>query len=236
MLADRPISDPVGALAGGVLYPSQSKRAILDFIYGELPVWRDRADRPVVQAETKLTAQLCAHLNSAARRRRGWDTYQFRVEEPDEVKGSRNYDLIASPAGETIVIEGRAYADFDVIMPLECKRLPTPLGGERDEREYVITNKGTTGGIQRFKQGLHASTHSQAAMIAYVQEKTLDHWFAEVQKWIRELSERGEHDWSAADSLRNEAVDVSARTAIHVSDHSRTKLSPLRITHLWIAM
>jgi hypothetical protein len=43
--------------------------------------------------------------------------------------------------------------DFDPIMPIECKRLPTPKAKDRDEREYVITEGATAGGIQRFKLG-----------------------------------------------------------------------------------
>lgn len=55
-------------------------------------------------------------------------------------------------------------------MVIECKRLPTP-GGKDREREYVSgfhANGSPTGGIQRFKLGLHGGQVHDAAMIGYV--------------------------------------------------------------------
>ena len=102
---------------------------------------------------------------------------QFRIEEPDEQKTGRKIDLIASPCGPTIWIDGRRCTQFDTLLPIECKRLPTPKDKNRDEREYVINRKATTGGIQRFKAGDHGAAHSRAAIIAYVQAETPQIWF-----------------------------------------------------------
>ena len=34
-------------------------------------------------------------------------------------------------------------------MPIECKRLTTPVGKERDEREYLISKFSSTRGVHR---------------------------------------------------------------------------------------
>ena len=51
-------------------------------------------------------------------------------------------------SGVAICVEGRRHTDFDSLMPIECKRLPTPKGDDRDEREYVFSEHTSTGGIQ----------------------------------------------------------------------------------------
>jgi hypothetical protein len=166
MLANlSPISYQSGTLKKDVHLPGSSLRELLDFITDELPRWRDRPDRNPETSETILTSQLCAHLNSAARNSHGWDILQFRIEEPDEQQRGRKIDLVPAPCGAIVWIEGRGYTDFEFLLPIECKRLPTPRGQDRDEREYVFSQYTSTGGIQRFKAGHHGASHSLGAMI-----------------------------------------------------------------------
>src|SRR5687768_15392941 len=100
MLADLPpISAPIGALGGDIPKPSSFRLELLEFVASALPVWRDRSDRSHQTSETALTSQVCAHLNGAARKAKGWDILQFRVEEADEVQAGRKIDLIVSPSG-----------------------------------------------------------------------------------------------------------------------------------------
>src|SRR4029077_9723773 len=142
MLANAATSRPcVGTLSKAIQKPATFRHELMDLIVQELPVWRDRADRRKETAEAPLTSQVCAHLNSACRRLDGWDILQFRVEEADEQGRGRRIDLVASPAACSILIEGRGYVDFDTLMPIECKRLPTPKENGRDEREYVVSEK-----------------------------------------------------------------------------------------------
>lgn len=183
MLANFPITvTPSGMLGRDVHVPATFRHELLAFIATELPRWRDRPDREPETAETILTSQLVAHLNSAARHSDGWDVLQFRPEETDEQERGRKVDLVAAPCGATIWIDGRRHADFDALMPIECKRLPTPPGKNRDEREYVFNQHASTGGIQRFKEGHHGAAHSLAGMIGYVQENTAKHWHECVTK------------------------------------------------------
>jgi hypothetical protein len=226
-----------GTLSTDVQRPATFRYELLDFISNELPRWRDRADRPSVTAETRLTSQLCAHLNSAARHSHGWDILQFRVEEADEQNSGRKIDLVTSPSGTTISIEGRRHADFDSLMPIECKRLPTPQSKERDEREYVVSQYSTTGGIQRFKAGHHGSTHTLGAMIGYIQEETTAFWDQRVAEWINNLIGTGRTDWTRKDLLRLERRDAALRLAVLHSFHERRNgLAEIELRHFWIEM
>jgi len=184
-----------------------------------------------------LTSQLCAHLNSASRRSVGWDFLQFRIEEPDEQEKSRRIDLVPAPCATTVWIEGRRHVDFDPLLPIECKRLPTPKGKNRDEREYVINRHAATGGIQRFKEGHHGAAHSLCAMIAYVQEENSMYWTTCVSQWITELIESGQPGWTAKDILVLEHEDETQQVAVLRSFHTREHgLSEIEMRHLWVAM
>lgn len=236
MLADRPTSCTLGQLAPGILAEGRSRIAILDFILDQLPRWRDRPDRPPHTSETMLTSQLCAHLNSATRKTPGWDCLQFRVEETDERQASRKIDLVVASAGDALIVQGRSYSDFETILPIECKRLPIPSGTRRDEREYVITRVGAGGGIQRYKEGKHGAAHVRAALIAYVQEYSFDHWLSLIEGWIRDLHIAGTSGWSSADALITQRQDPVAGIAIHESVHSRVNLPAIHLRHLWVKM
>lgn len=238
MLADiSPHSLQSGMLATDLHLPGSSLLRLLDFIGDELPRWRDRGDRRAESSETILTSQLCAHLNSAARHAPGWDILQFRAEESDETNKGRKIDLVPAPCGVTIWIDGRRYSDFEALLPIECKRLPTPTGSKRDEREYVTSSLSSTGGIHRFKNALHGSSYSIAAMIAYVQEDTNAVWFERVCAWITALAAAGDQGWADADQLHLKSADSDKRTSILTSRHTRAKgLSEIELRHFWLEM
>jgi len=225
-----------GALSADVHVPATFILELLDFICNELPRWRDRPDRAVETAETILTSQLCAHLNSAARHAAGWDILQFRVEEPDESHKNRKIDLVPAPCGATICIEGRSYTDFDYLFPIECKRLPIPATADRDEREYVISKHSSTGGIQRFKAGHHGSNYNMGAMIGYVQEGTITSWYSQIAGWIIDLVNAREPNWTVDDQLQLDSNDQKQRLAILNSSHTRKGSLPITLRHFWLEM
>jgi len=226
-----------GALDKEIQKPATFWHALLNFIEGELPIWRDHADRRSETSETALTSQLCAHLNSAARHFPGWDILQFKVEEPDEQHKGRKIDLVPAPCGVTILIEGRRHTIFDSLMPIECKRLPTPKGKDRDEREYVISRHSSTGGIQRFKEGHHGASHILGAMIGYLQEETAAIWSARVAGWIKGLVDTGQSGWTVKDLLVSLQTDTALRLAVLRSSHERQNgLPEIELRHLWISM
>jgi hypothetical protein len=235
-------SDPeqmnvVGSLSTDLHAPATFRHELLGFIVNELPKWRDRPDRPKESSETVLSSQLCAHLNAVARHSEGWDMLQFRSEERDEANAGRKIDIVPAPCGTTISIEGRRHTDFDAILPIECKRLPTPSGGSRDEREYVFSQYSTTGGIQRFKAGQHGALHLIAAMIGYIQRENVDYWQQEVAGWISALVSAKEPGWTTKDALVLEARESVKRSATLRSVHERANgHADIELHHLWIEM
>jgi hypothetical protein len=237
MLADLPRSmRPIGTLSGDIPKPASFRLELVEFVASALPVWRDRSDRPHQTSETALTSQICAHLNGTARHAKGWDILQFRVEEPDEAQAGRKIDLIVSPSGTIIVIEGRKHSDFDMLMPIECKRLPTPGGAGRDEWEYVIHRNATTGGMQRFKCGLHGAMHEVAAIIGYIQERDCAYWGESIGSWISQLI-GVVPGWSKEDMPSLLSKDTGLRTAVLHSRHERPNgLPPISLHHLWVEL
>lgn len=226
-----------GSLDCGVHLPGEWLSSLLEFIGSVLPGWRDDPARPARTAETGLTAQLCSRLTSASRHAPGWDFLQFKREEPDETDGKRSIDLAVAPSGSVIWIEGRQYTEYQTLLPIECKRLPTPTGTDRDEREYLYSRFSTTGGVQRFKAGHHAASHARAAMIGYVQKRDIAAWTDQLDQWIAGLESDAIEGWSAADKLALVKRNTVTRTASLRSDHARRAgLNGIRLDHLWIEM
>ena len=238
MLADTAdASGRSGALSRSLHLPATSRLELIEFIADELPRWRDRRDRKKKTSETALTAQLCGHLNSAARHSPGWDFVQFRMEEPDEENEGRKLDLAPSPCATTVWIEGRRHTDFDPLFPIECKRLPTPRSNARDEREYVISRYSSTGGIQRFKAAHHGSAHRLGVMIGYLQEETGEVWSERIAGWISELAKSMEAGWTVKDLIYLERHVESLGLTVLRSSHARQKNLPeIELRHLWLVM
>lgn len=226
-----------GALDSEVHLPGEWLTSLIDFIGQVLPGWRDDPRRPAQMAEDALTSQLCARLSSASRHASGWDFLQFRREEPDEADSRRSIDLAVAPRGSIIWIEGREHTEYQTLLPIECKRLPTPPGANRDEREYLHSRFRSTGGIQRFKAGHHGALHTRGAMIAYVQDRDIAVWSGQIENWIDELEADKVDDWSSADKLAVVHHDTLGRIAWLKSFHlRRTGLDGIRLDHLWVEM
>lgn len=237
MLANSLPEVQAGRLDPTIHLGATARLELLAFIAKELPKWRDHPARPSKRGETSLTEHLCDHLNSATCYSEAWSHVQFRTETGDESQTGRKIDLSVKPRGVTILIEGRRHSQFDALLPIECKRLPTPSGTDRDEREYVITEPGTTGGIQRFKFGHHGAAHRLAAVIAYVEEQSFSHWLARINGWITDLSTKTNSAWNSSDSLREMEEDSNAGLCMLSSSHKRRGgLSDCELRHLWIRM
>lgn len=233
MLADSATRSPgVGSLAPGVHAPGTLLLQIVEFIADNLPRWRDHPDRRPVHSERELTDQLSSYLNSVARR--SLDLVQFLTEVPDSSHRGRFLDIAIKPSGAPIIVTGRRYTLFDVLLPIECKRLPTPQG--RDEREYVIAGEASNfGGIQRFKLGVHGSAHALAVMIGYIQEGQAPQWLTRVNQWLAEV---GEADALWADErLAPVAMEASAVHRLRSLHRRQPRGSAnIELRHLWIAL
>lgn len=233
---DRSFLQAAGRLHADLLLPVEWRASLVEFIASALPAWRDDPDRPPATAEIVLTSQLCGFLTSATRKSQGWDYLQFRVEEPDETVAGRAIDLVAAPSGVLIWIEGRRFSQYEALFPIECKRLPTPTGAKRDEREYLHSRHGSRGGVQRFKSGDHGAAHNHAALIAYLQAEDIETWYRRVLQWIGDLSAVSS-DWTADDTVHLHQHNLAKRTALLASKHQRSRgLSDISLNHLWIEM
>ncbi|MGA2179419.1 MAG: hypothetical protein ABSH15_07550 [Verrucomicrobiota bacterium] len=240
MIADESHKTPaIGTPDSEVLDAGAFRREIVAFVERELPVWRDRPERPDCDDEPHLNEFLCGHLNSATRRQ-CFDAVQF-LPEPVQT-ASRRGDIAVKPLG-TIRVEGRKYYDFEQLLPIECKRLPTPPDSRRSDLEYVHGLPGhRTGGIERFKHGLHGSTNQHALMIAYVQAKSFAHWLTAINARLAKLAadEADEGIWNPSESLSPCASTRSSETQRFKSCHRR--LSPpcssdkVEMEHIWLQM
>lgn len=152
-------------------------------------------------------------------------------------KRRRKIDLTVKPRSCRTHHRRKAAQPVDSLFPIECKRLPTPDEKDRDKREYVITEPGTTGGIQRFKFGHHGAAHTFAAMIAFVQEHSLEHWVSQVNDWIADLAKLPLTLWSDSDTLDPVIADPIAKLHVLKSRHQRPNpLTDCEMRHLWISM
>lgn len=236
MLADSiNIIPQSGRLYSDIHLPATVKLELVGFIAEELPRWRDNPDRPAASGETTLTEHLCDHLNSAVHNSSTWSHVQFRTETGDETRGGRKIDLTVKPRAASFIIEGRRHSQFEALFPIECKRLPTPKGKDRDEREYVTNEPGTTGGIQRFKFGYHGAAHTFAAMIAYVQEQSFPYWLDQVNCWIQDLAVGPSSPWSESDILQllsdNSVTEIRTLKSVHRREGG---LGECELRHLWV--
>lgn len=226
-----------GALSRDVHLPAAFKGELLEFIANNLPRWRDDPERPKNTSETALTEHLCDYLTGSARLSPGWDILQFRTEIVDEQHKGRKIDLAPKPCGIALWIEGRRHTQYDSLIPIECKRLPTPKTRDRDEREYVIHRSGSTGGIQRFKSGYHGSLHAIAAMIGYVQEETPMFWHNRITGWIGELAESAQPGWTQKDMpealIHDKILRVSKFRSFHDRENGQTAIE---LRHFWLEM
>ncbi|HUU19602.1 MAG TPA: hypothetical protein VMW72_20800 [Sedimentisphaerales bacterium] len=150
--------------------------------------------------------------------------------------GRRSVDLAASLVERT-VLEAQLYTIYDPILVLEGKRLPAPSSDR--EKEYVTGKERKSGGIQRFKLGLHGAKLNVAAMIGYVQGRSARHWYNKINEWISELVSGKTEDgcvWTDREILKTIEEDVANGITSYCSVHSRMCGNEIELHHLWIAM
>ncbi len=222
-----------GRISSGIKSNALIERTI-DFIYAQLPSWRDDPERSAVEAEERLNLQLCKYMNVVARHK--FSMVHFNTEEHQAER--RRVDISATPA-KSIEIHTQRFTKYDPFLVIEGKRLPTPGSGR--QMEYVTGGEIRSGGIQRFRLGLHGKLHTTAAMIGYLQSDSAVAWHNQINKWIIEQSTSGTDAtcmWSAADQLGPMNADGDTRAASCTSSHERSSGATDRIAlrHLWIEM
>lgn len=237
MLADESLGAPIGALT--VLHrPAEWLETVIDFIFARLPQWRDDRARSKVTAETMLTEQLCRFLESSTRHA-GLDAISFAVEPHDPKAPSRKIDLAFFPRDCVINVGGRHHTLYDLLVPIECKRLPTPIRrgkNPRERREYLHTQKKTVGGVQRFKAGHHGAGFELGVMIGYVQSGRVAAWRSTINRWIGVLLRARIAGWTATETLQLVSHDAVKKVGRYRSTHPRAGSTPIALHHLWVEM
>lgn len=225
----------IGKITSGIV-PNTLALKTIDFVYTQLPAWRDDPNRLDEQSENKLNLQLCKFLDSNARN--SFPMVRFNHEEYQT--GFSSVDISASPI-EMTTIGAKTFTIYDPIVVLEGKRLPAPSHDR--EKEYVTGGiEHKSGGIQRFKLGLHGANHDIAAMIGYIQERSACDWHNEINRWIEELSSGTIKDvcaWNTSEILGKLEEDSSKGVANCRSTHNRNssaQSNKILIRHLWITM
>jgi len=225
-----------GRITSGLVEQDNLALKTIEFVREQLPAWRDDPHRPLEDSERKLNSQLCDFL--ASRASNVFPMVRFKHEELQS--GRSSVDLSAKPV-ESMVIEARRYTIYDPILVLECKRLPAP--SQDREKEYVTGGKDyRSGGMQRFKLGIHGADLNLVVMIGYVQERSMRDWHREINGWISELCSGAIADicvWKKSETLEPLEEDISKGVSRCRSFHYRigSKLgNKIEIHHFWIVM
>lgn len=223
----------IGHITSGLQQKTLSL-SIINFVKQQLPAWRDDPSRSIENSEDKLNLQLCKYLDSCART----DFPMVRFNHEEYQASRRRTDLSASPA-KAINIGARQYTIYDPILVIECKRLPAPTKDR--EKEYVTGGKTSmSGGIQRFKLGLHGAEMNLVLMIGYIQESSARVWQEKINSWISQLSKDAVADicsWDAGEILMSVNEDKARGLSSYQSTHNRYGASSsITLHHLWILM
>ncbi len=206
----------------------------LDFVRKQLAGWRDDPERPEEEAEEKLNSNLCDHLNFRARH-----SYPMAVFHHEEFQTGRRRIDLSVKTEHAIVAGTRKFTKYDPYLVIEGKRLPAPTKDR--EMEYVTGREEVSGGLQRFKLGLHGATLEIAAMVGYVQDDDPNAWLVRINGWITALNgtdcSKGCH-WSSCEHIGDYRLTKRARIASGTSSHPRTSAaSPeIKVRHFWICM
>ncbi|MHC4726737.1 MAG: hypothetical protein ACYS17_05855 [Planctomycetota bacterium] len=223
----------IGQITCGITLKTLVLKTIA-FVHDQLPAWRDDSNRTNEESENKLNLQLCKFLNYRARK--DFPMVCFSHEEYQTGRGS--VDLSASLA-ESKVIEAKTYSIYDPIIVLEGKRIPPPSTDR--EKEYVIgaTSEKISGGIQRFKMGLHGAEHDLVAIVGYIQAHTHRYWLKKINEWIVQLSSDSLKSgivWTDEEILKLISSDTAKNVFSYCSSHNRISGNKIEIHHLWIVM
>jgi len=128
------------------------------------------------------------------------------------------------------VVDIGVYWGANLILTVEAKLLPTPIGSKtqpRAEHEYVY---GKGAGIQRFKDGDHGRDNAnnlltESGLIAFVKEKDFQFWLGKTNEWIIDTQ------WGHMELLRKIYFKSTGKL---LSTHTRINSPSILIHHFWV--
>lgn len=204
----------------------------IDFVWDSLLPWRNDPDRPSAEAEEELNGFFCDFL--ADRAPEHCPMVIFRHEQK---QGSNRRVDIAAKTKKPFIIEGITYSKYTPILLIEGKRLPTP--SKSREREYLTGHPELSGGVQRFKLGLHGKDHDVAILLGYIQKGTPQEWHAKISTWVEELTGTQPDTWSRSERLSALSPRKAETHSRCSSGHSRTgkcRTPQILLHHFWVSM
>lgn len=145
---------------------------------------------------------------------------------------------------DVTLIGVRSYTIYEPFLVIEAKRIPAPSIDR--EREYVTgtarNSGGPTGGIQRFKLGLHGGDVETAAMVGYIENGLPDHWLRVINGWIQELAAMSPTEacpWNTSEILHSGQEDAARGVSTFTSVHPRSAsciTGAISLQHIWVVM
>ncbi|MCP4216944.1 MAG: hypothetical protein GY765_20005 [bacterium] len=234
MLADTGKKEAIGKLKG----PSANRSILMvvAFVEANLEIFAERVSGSAITNEKGLTQKLCILLNKNAGEKPFWFEKEFM--EAPEKGDSPAVDIgVISRLDEGIFIHSKWYADDESFFAMEAKRLD--IISKAREREYLVgrwenDRYRDSGGVERFKKGLHGRNLQYGALIGYVQKFDFDYWYGKINLWLDELSAvTGSPDcqWSGEDKLVE--IHRTGTTAKFRSTNSG-KGGTMELFHLWV--
>ena len=146
----------------------------------------------------------------------GYAPYDFRPQ-PTQKKSNRKPDIgVYLRAGIPVTV-----------IEIEAKILSSK---STHNKEYVC---GETGGIERFKRGLHSSHLTECGMFGYIQTNDADHWITKINNWIAELSDKNA-EWTKDEILQKSDSFSDSNVSKYHSRHHRLSLSEIVLYHYFI--
>lgn len=204
----------------------------IEFLWNSLLPWRDDPERPQADGEEELNGFFCDFLT--ARASDLCPMIFFRHEQRQE--GQRRVDMAAKPK-RTVVIRGMTYTKYKPILVIEGKRLPAP--SKPREREYVSGGEERTGGIQRFKLGLHGKDHETAILLGYIQTGMPKEWHSRVNSWLEAFASKDPGTWTKEEMLKPLTPESSKGRSRSTSSHARVagcRTAKIHLHHFWVCL
>lgn len=218
----------------GVL-DSAPKEKIINKIYDYLEQILLSFDICPKENENSITDRLCKNLNS----HKPYEyPFYFHHQNIETAKLQTSTDMA--------VIATTSYIDYDesknnYFLKIEAKRLDQTLPRNR-ENEYVIGEYRNgkcvrnSGGIERYKNGVHGSDVNYAYMLGYIQTDNSEYWFDKINAIIKKqivYSCDTNITWSENDLLS--PISNNERISSYESISSRVNNEDIKIRHVWVS-
>ena len=171
--------------------------------------------------ENRISESLIRHfMLCITEQSNGYFPYYFG-KNPTQPQSNRETDI-------GVFVSIRSASPFPII-EFEAKILSSK---NSHSKEYVC---GETGGIERFKRGLHSSHLLECGMFGYIQNNNADHWETKINNWISELSDKNVDTtihWTRDEILLKS--DSFSNVNKYYSRHQRLSLNEIILHHYFI--